>query len=78
MAFLTTTVPSIWYTIHLLVTLVRIKPKSDDSLSVIIGVMDGNDLDLAIQYPTDLTHTSVTNNWILCQIEGAVVVRKAM
>ena len=52
--------PSIWYTIQLLVTLVCIKPESDDSLSVIIGVMDEecctvcsesfeNDLDWAIQ-----------------------------
>ena len=57
--------PSIWYTIQLLVTLVHIKPESDNSLSVIIGVMDENDLDLAIQYSTDLTHTSVTDNWIV-------------
>ena len=74
--FLTTTVPSIRYTIQLLVTLVCIKPDSDDSLSVIIGVMAEercivcsdsfeNDLDPAIQYPTDLTCTSVTNNWIV-------------
>ena len=40
MAFLTTTAPSIQYTIQLLVTLVRIKPDSDNSLSVIIGIMD--------------------------------------
>ena len=37
-----------------------------------------NDLDLAIQYLTDLTRTSVTNNWIVYRIEGAVVVKKAM
>ena len=50
------------YTIELLVTLVCIKPDSEDSLRVIIGVMDEeqcilclesfeNNLNLAIQYP---------------------------
>ena len=39
MTFLTTTAPSIRYTIQLFVTLVRTKPKSADSLSVIIGVI---------------------------------------
>ena len=76
MAFLTTIGHSIWYTIQLLVTLVYIKPESNDSLSVMIGVIDEeccivclesfeNDLDPAIQYLPDFTHTSVTNNWIL-------------
>ena len=37
-----------------------------------------NHLDLAIQYLTELSHTSVTNNWIMYQIEGTVVVKKAM
>ena len=37
-----------------------------------------NDLDLAIQYLTDLTHTSVTNNWVVYRIEGTDVVKKAM
>ena len=65
MTFLTTTVPSIWYTIHLFVTLVRIKPESDDSLSVIIGVICNetvlyaqsfeNYLDRTIQYLTELS-----------------------
>ena len=84
---LTTTAPSIQYTIQLLVTLVHSKPESKDSLSVIIGVMDEkccivcsesfeNDLDLAIQCPTDLTCTSVTNNWIVYRIEGTVVLKK--
>ena len=84
---LTTTVLSIQYTIQLLVTLVHSKPESEDSWSVIIGVMDEkccivcsesfeNDLDPAIQYPTDLTCTSVTNNWIVYQTEGAVVLKK--
>ena len=88
MAFLTlvftTTAHSIQYTIQLLVTLVHSKPESEDSLSVIIGVMDEkccivcsesfeNDLDPAIQYPTALTCTSVTKNWIMDQIEGAVM-----
>ena len=36
-----------------------------------------NDLDPAIQYPTDLTLASMTNNWIMYRIEGAVVVKKA-
>ena len=72
---------------QLLVTLVRIKSDSDSSLSAIIGVMNEvrcivcsesfeNDLDPAIQYPADLTRTSVTNNWIVYWIEGAVVVKK--
>ena len=37
--FLNHNSPLIRYTIQLLVTLVHTKPKSDDSLSVIIGVM---------------------------------------
>ena len=37
-----------------------------------------NNLDLAIQYSTDLTCTSVTTNWIVYRIEGTVVVKKAM
>ena len=89
MAFLTTTVPSSRYTTQLLVTLVRIKPESDNILSAIIGVMDEEccivcsesfkkDLDQAIQYSTELICTSVTNNWVVYQIEGTVVVKKAM
>ena len=35
-----------------------------------------NDLGLVIQYPTDLTCTSVTNNWIVYPIEDTVVVKK--
>ena len=64
------------YTIQLLVTLVHVKPGSDNSRSVIIGVMDEeccivcsesfvNDLDPAILYPTNLMHANVINNWIV-------------
>ena len=34
-------------------------------------------LDPAIQHPTELSCTSVTNNWIIYETEGAVVVKKA-
>ena len=59
-----------------------------NSLNVIIGIMDEehcivysesfeSDLNLDIQYMTDLTRTSVTNNWIVYRTEGTVVVKKA-
>ena len=63
-------------------------PEIDNLLSVIIGVMDKeccivcfesfeNDLDPAIQYLTNLTRTSVTNNFFMHRIEGVVVFKKA-
>ena len=36
-----------------------------------------NDLDPDIQYPSDLTRNSVTNNWTVYRIGCAVVVKKA-
>ena len=66
MTFLTTTAPSIRYTIQLFVTLVHTKPESEDSLSVIIGVICNennvfyaqsfeNHLDQTIQYLIELS-----------------------
>ena len=50
----------------------------DEEPCIVCSVSFENDLDLSIQYPTDVTCTSVTNNWLVYWIEGAVVVKKAM
>ena len=49
----------------------------DEEHCIVCSESFENDLDPAILYLTDLTCTSVTNNWVVYQIEGTVVVKKA-
>ena len=49
----------------------------DEERCIVCSESFEKNLDPAIQYPTDLTRTSVTNNWIVYQIKGTVAVKKA-